>query len=334
VFFNVKKKSMVYKKACRYFMFALALAAFAGCGRKAAAIPLAAGPETVTAEPVTPPEPARETAPPGQAVPEKAAAQSVSGGKALIPQSGRSQPESLGSVRPRSGRGVSAGELNPVNYKSLDPGILLQMGLEQYQVFFIMGERYYNEGSYNKALAEYNRAISLKADYADACFARGRTWQKKGDLARAIEDYTKALFWTNSPTAYNFRGAAYAARGDQDRAISDFTQALALKHDYADALYNRGVAYRGSGQYEKAIADFSRLLQMEPKNAAAYNQRGTAYYYREDDEKALRDFSEAIALQPDFSLAWHNRGIAWRALGNESKATADLAEAARLGYRQ
>jgi Flp pilus assembly protein TadD len=234
----------------------------------------------------------------------------------------------------KSGRGVFVGELNPVNYKSLDPAVLLQMGMEQYQVSFILGERYLNTKYYDRALAEYNKAIAGKPDYAEALFSRGRTYHIKGDLNKALDDYGKVInLKKNSAAAYNYRGYILAQRGDYAKAMADYNQALALKRDYGDALYNRGYAYRIQGQYDKAIDDFTRLIQLEPNNASAFNQRGTAWYYKKNDDRAIQDFSEAIRLKPDYALAWHNRGTAQRMTGNISQASADFAEASRLGYR-
>ena len=252
------------------------------------------------------------------------------GGSAV--HSGGESLASLSSIR--SGRGVFIGELNPVNYKTVDPAILLQMGMEQYQVSYIMGERYLNERNYDRALAEYNRAINLKSDYAEALFSRGRTYQIKGDFNRAMEDYNRTIILKkDSAAVFNYRGFIYAQRGDHTRALSDYNQAIALKRDYSDALYNRGYSFRIMGQYDRAIEDFNRLIQIEPNNASAYNQRGTAYYYKENDERAIQDFSAAIRIKPDYALAWHNRGTAYRMAGNTTAATTDFAEAKRLGYK-
>ena len=249
----------------------------------------------------------------------------------------RSQSESLSSASLssiRSGRGVFIGELNPVNYKTVDPAVLLQMGMEQYQVSFIMGERYFNDRNFDKALAEYNKAISLKPDYAEAFFSRGRVFQLRGDLNRALDDFNKTIaLKKDSAAAYNYRGYIFAQRGEHAKALSDYNQALALKKDYCDALYNRGYCYRVQGQYDRAIEDFNRLIQLEPNNASAYNQRGTAWYYKENDERAIRDFSEAIKIKPDYALAWHNRGTAYRMSGNITLANADFAQASKLGYK-
>lgn len=270
----------------------------------------------------------------GEALPEIPAAASVSVRGASVPdgQNRTGQPSALRGVRGRSGIGVFTGELDPVNYQTADPELLLQMGMEPYLVSFIMGERCFKAGNYEGALAEYSNAIALKPDFAEARFSRGRIYHNRDDLDRAIADYTAVIRARDDfAAAYNYRGCAYAQRGDQARAIEDYTRAIGLKGDYGDPWFNRGYSRRERGEYDEAIADFSKLIELEPDNAAAYNQRGTAWYYKGEDEKAIGDFSQAIRLKRDFSLAWYNRGTVWQTLGDTDRAETDLAEARRLG---
>ena len=50
---------------------------------------------------------------------------------------------------------------------------------------------------------------------------------KKGDYDRAIADYNKALeLDPKDATAYNNRGYAYRQKGDYDKAIADYDKAL------------------------------------------------------------------------------------------------------------
>ncbi|MCL1930581.1 MAG: tetratricopeptide repeat protein, partial [Treponema sp.] len=155
--------------------------------------------------------------------------------------------------------GVNVGEINPVNYQKADPAVLRQMGMEPYLVSFIVAERLYREGSYRDAIAEYNRSINMKPDYADVLEGRGNAWLKSGDTNRAIDDYSRAVnLPANGSLAsraglYNSRGYAYAERGETEKAIADFSQALNLRPNYADALANRSRAYYRTGNYAKVI---------------------------------------------------------------------------------
>ena len=50
-----------------------------------------------------------------------------------------------------------------------------------------------NKGDYDRAIADYDRAIQLKPDYADAYVGRGVAYGEKGDYDRAIADFDRAI---------------------------------------------------------------------------------------------------------------------------------------------
>ncbi|MDR0583454.1 MAG: tetratricopeptide repeat protein [Treponema sp.] len=265
-----------------------------------------------------------------KAAPEKSAPADIAanGGAVSGYQTQRSLNDFSGAL---PAFGVHIAELNPVNYRKSDPALLEQMGMEPYLVSFIMGEQRYRAGDYDRAIAEYNRSVSLNANFSDALVSRGNAWLKKGDTRRAIEDYTRALTLQNRrPEVYNYRGYARAEQGETVRAIADFSRALALKADYADALINRAHALYETGDYDRAIEDCTRVIALEPENAAVWNRRGSAWYGKEDDERAIADFSRALKIKPDYALAWHNRGNAWYNKGDYAKALADLNRALAL----
>ena len=80
----------------------------------------------------------------------------------------------------------------------------------------------------------YDRAISLKPDYAEA---------------------------------YNNRGVAKAEQNRHVDAIADYDRAISLKPDYADAYNNRGVAKADLGQRDMAIVDYDKAIQLQPDYA-------------------------------------------------------------------
>ena len=59
--------------------------------------------------------------------------------------------------------------------------------------------------------------------------------------------------------AHQNRGAAYLRKGQLQKAIEDFTQAIALQPGYADAYNNRANAYWRMGNKDKALADLDNL---------------------------------------------------------------------------
>jgi len=100
--------------------------------------------------------------------------------------------------------------------------------------------------------------------------------------------------------AYNDRGLVYQAKGDLDRAIADFTEAIRLDPKSARAFNNRGIAYQAKGDGDRAIADFTEAIRLDPKNFLAYLVRGLAHLYSGSLPQARADLSQASELNPKF----------------------------------
>ena len=97
--------------------------------------------------------------------------------------------------------------------------------------------------------------------------------RNKGQYDRAIANYDKAIkLDPKFAIAYNNRGIAYGQKGDDDRAIADFDTAIKLDPKSADTYYNRGIAYGQKGDYDRAIADFDTAIKLDPKTEVVSNK--------------------------------------------------------------
>jgi len=68
----------------------------------------------------------------------------------------------------------------------------------------------------------------------------------------------------NLVTAYYSRGWHHADKGDDAKAIDDYTRALKINPKHAEALESRGHAYKRLGWTDLAIADFDSALEIKP----------------------------------------------------------------------
>ena len=78
---------------------------------------------------------------------------------------------------------------------------------------------------------------------------------------RIIEDRAKGM--ADRRQAHLERGMAYARRGELDRAISDFTESIRLDPANAAAFYNRSLAYRAKGEHDRARADCAQASGLD-----------------------------------------------------------------------
>jgi lipoprotein NlpI len=165
--------------------------------------------------------------------------------------------------------------------------------------YYNRGTEFNEKGDDDRAISDYNQAISLDPKYVSAYNNRGNAYKNKGNYDRAIADYSEAIRLNpDYVLAYKNRGNAYNEKGDNDRAIADYNEAIRLDPAYTQAYNRRGMAYRDKGDYDRAIADFSEAIRLDPRNDAHYARRGRAYLYSGDPAKAFADMSYAAEVDP------------------------------------
>jgi tetratricopeptide (TPR) repeat protein len=190
---------------------------------------------------------------------------------------------------------------------------------------------YNDKGDYDRAIKDCDQAIRLHPNDVDAFSARALVYRQRGDYDRAIKDLDEAIALDpKNARAFVNRGIVYESKGDYDRAIKDLDEAIALDPKYAIAFYNRGNAFKGTGNLDRAIADYSEALHLDPKDARAFNNRGLAYKEKKEYRLAIADYSEAIKLNPNYARAFNDRGTAYAANGDLDRAIADFHEAIKL----
>jgi tetratricopeptide (TPR) repeat protein len=78
--------------------------------------------------------------------------------------------------------------------------------------------------------AQFNKAIELKPDFAEAYYERGIAKQAKGDFDGALTDYSKAIeLKPDAFLAYEHRSKLRKAKGDAAGAQEDANKAAELR---------------------------------------------------------------------------------------------------------
>lgn len=207
----------------------------------------------------------------------------------------------------------------------------ISQGIASYDAYHERGKAYYEMENYEAALADFIQVIQLNPNFARSYIGRGVVYYELGETEKAIADYNQAIrLEPNHATAYNNRGVYYRDLGELAEAITDFNQAIRLDPNYAYAYVNRGIAYNYLGEIENAHADFEQAIHSDPNNAVIYRNRGVFHMGLGETRKAIADYDQAIHLDPSYAIAYTDRGKAYHKLGEMEKAIADHSQAIYL----
>ena len=138
-----------------------------------------------------------------------------------------------------------------------------------------------------------------------ALWMHGQHHHLRGDLARAIELYTKSLGLYPTAEAYTFRGWAYSFQGRLDEAIDECKKAIAVDPSFGNPYNDIGSYLILQEKLDEAIDWLERA-----KNTKRYDARhypclnlGRIYFVRGWLRRARAEFEEALAIHPDDKMA-------------------------------
>jgi len=92
----------------------------------------------------------------------------------------------------------------------------------------------------------------------------------KGEFSLALADYDKAVsLRTDNPIAFLNRGRTHAGLNDLEKAAADFDRAIELDPKDARAYYNRGVLNERLGKLELARDDYQKAVDLDSASESA-----------------------------------------------------------------
>ena len=187
-------------------------------------------------------------------------------------------------------------------------------------------------GYWQNSFTLFDHALKVTDNNYMAYFSLGEAYAARGDQRQAIENYDKAItIKAKFAEVYYNRGNAYLALGNRIQAIQNYTKNIELKPDNAETYVNRGNAYVDLGDYQQAVKDYSKAIEVNPDLAYSYYNRGNAYAALGNHIEAVEDYNKAIEINPQFAAAYANRGGSYRSFGNQRQALEDMKTAAKLG---
>jgi len=151
----------------------------------------------------------------------------------------------------------------------------------------------------DSSIAEFNRALTLYPQYADAFGSRGLAHFRRGEAEKAFDDYSRAIELSAiSPYIFNNLGVIYFNRAQYDKCLPLFLKTIELDSAFDEAWRNIGSTYVNTSLDAKAIGPYQKALSLNPQNVDVLFFLGQAYQRLKDEENSKKYFEEAYRLDP------------------------------------
>ena len=226
------------------------------------------------------------------------------------------------------------------------------------------GNAHHDKGEYDRAIADYTRAVELNANDAVVYNNRGIAYRAKGDNDSAIADYKEVTGSTQGCRRLQQSRRRLSRQGQQrprhrrpqqghrldpsspaptttaalpiaPRATTTAPSPITARRSesipkYGKRLLQPGSAYRAKGDNDRAIEDATATIEINPRHISAYYSRGLALAAKGNYDRAIADYTKVIEINPKHDGAYQHRSLAYRAKGDDNRAVADHTTAAEI----
>ena len=128
---------------------------------------------------------------------------------------------------------------------------------------FQLGNKHYEEGKLEEAIAAYRRCLEAEPKHADACFNLGVALgdaERYDEASACMEEAVRTD--PKRAEAYNSLGYLASRRREPQQAISYWEKAIALQPNYAHAHFSLGAMLLQTGDYARGFAEYEWRLQL------------------------------------------------------------------------
>lgn len=203
----------------------------------------------------------------------------------------------------------------------------MELNPDNADAFYGLQDLYVNKGVKQKAVKNVQEdTTATEEQFTSLYTTQGATFNTREEgYALIIKDYTKIIaLFPEVAAAYRDRAYLYIKLNKMDSAVTDLTSAINLDPQSAEALGYRGAIYVETKQPDLAIIDLNKAIKLNPSAYQYYNNRGLAYYQKGQYEQAIKDFSTLITMDTLNAAAYRHRGNLYTYANKPALAIADI----------
>jgi tetratricopeptide (TPR) repeat protein len=205
--------------------------------------------------------------------------------------------------------------------------------------YYLRGKVYHEQQASQKARQDFDKAVRLRPDYAQAYFELGLTRADLHDDVGALAALEKAVaLEPDDADAQRELGASYLRAGDAKRAVAHLQAAARLRPDDRDVLYALARALRADGRMEEAEPLMRRLSEAAQEQAVhdsdvlqagELNNAGIALEREGQFTAALEKYRAALKISPQEVRFRRNLALVLCRLERWPEAIVELKEVLR-----
>lgn len=174
----------------------------------------------------------------------------------------------------------------------------------------LLGEKYINQGDYEKALRHLTRASVLIPEQPQVWNHLGLAYQGLNQPVKAADAYQRAVRIDRNQSAprYNL-GTLYLDQGHLPQAVSELAAFVSLRTNSAPGYVKLGTALLRQKRADEAEKALTQALRIDPKDAEAYNLLGLSHVQRKRPRDAIQAFDNALRVNPTYGPAMLNQAV-------------------------
>ena len=198
-------------------------------------------------------------------------------------------------------------------------------------LYNILGAIFFKQNKPSEAINNYNSAIELDPNYAQAYNNLGTVFHHINRTHDAIKSFKQAIDLKNNfiePLAN--LGNIFFEQGNFNEAILYFRRTVEKNPVFKMGFANLGKTYIKLGQNERALDCFKKALKIEKNSPEIYNNIGLVYYELSKFTESLSSFNKALELNPKYEKAYNNLGNLLNSLGRYEDSNNAYKEAIKI----
>lgn len=163
---------------------------------------------------------------------------------------------------------------------------LVKKNPEAYIIYLNIGNCYFKMEDYIKAEESYRKVLEKDPKNVNAIIGIGNSLLNRGEKEEALNWYRKIEFEKiqDEIVLYNL-GNSFYENSQFEEAEKFYKKAVELKRDFLDAIYQLGLTYTSLTKYQEAIQTFEEYLKYDSESERANQVKSFIEYLKKGQSK-------------------------------------------------